>query len=138
MADHLRLGLVRRNKRDYSVHLRPYGKNAFDRLKEKKLISLRQLLLSFIVLIIDDVKQKELCEVSLLAYFTAGLELKSITTPFLGTVDQISGYRVSLRSFTEQTIERLTGFKSVEICKMRDAFGLPDFFTLNTGKLLLF
>lgn len=129
----LRFGLFRRNRRNYSLHLRKYGKNALDRLQERHLVKLKQMLLKLLFVSVGDDSQSELCEMSLIAYVYTSLQLNAITSPHFGFVDHIPKERISVRSFTPQKLEEYTGFNSLDIKQLMIHLGVPEYFTLNSG-----
>jgi hypothetical protein len=135
MADHLRLGVFRRNRRDYALHLRRHGKSCIDRMDEHDLVSFQQMVLKVMFLVLEDPNELELLQLSMMVYINASNKLKRIRSPYLGFVDVISRGLISLVSFTDQKVHSMTGFSKVQITSLMLEIRLPEYFLLGHGKV---
>lgn len=133
MDANFRLGLYRRNRRNYSLHLRRYGKNVLDRMNERDLVAFRKVLRKVMLVVLDDPKETELLELSILAFIHAGNKLRAISSPYLGFVDIIANGLVALDSFSDQQLDRYTGFGRDKIVNMIDQMQLPEYIALGQG-----
>lgn len=139
MINDLRLGPYRRNKRNYSYHLRKFGKSCFERMDEKRLLNFRKMMMYILVITADEPRDCDLFNLSVILYHNSGSRLREINTPCLGFVDHIIKGVVSLNSFTANQIERMTGFSTIKIKqRLMPGLGVPEFFVLGRGLKLLF
>ncbi len=136
-----RLGLFRRNGRNYSLHNRKYGKSAADRMLESKYQKMSQL---FAVLAVDiaeteengivnESAQEEL-DMLFLSWKVFRDKAKSFKRPILQPPDTIPNRKLSLNSFTDQQIEYKTGFSKVDIRNLVVYMKVPASFKLGSGK----
>ncbi len=134
MVNHLRLGLYRRNKRNYSYHLRKFGKSCFERMDEKRLLNFRKMMLYILVITADEPKEVDLFNLSVILYHNSATRLREINTPNLGFVDVISRGIITLVSFTANQIHRMTGFSAINIKdRLMIRLGIPEYFVLGRG-----
>ncbi len=132
--NHYRLGLFRRNRRNYSLHLRKFGKSSLDRLVENRLISVKKALSVAVIIFVNYECESEVLETMLLAYLHVTLQLNSINSPYLGFVDIIPRETISCQSFTDQNLQSLIGFTAADVNDMMLRLDVPDKFTLNRGR----
>jgi hypothetical protein len=107
-------------------------------MEEKDLKVLKSLLLKVMILTVDNPKELSIFEISMFTYIYTILKLKSIETPYLGMVDIIRHEIITLQSFSEQDIDRMTGFSSDDINRVMTVTHIPVFFTLGIGELMLY
>lgn len=118
-----RLGLERRNRRNYSVHQRPTGKTANERLYEEELMKLLQLVLLTYCLNPLSKDDEDFIVILVVLYL---IELDEIQEPKLTTPDAIPPLLNNFNSFTEQQFSHYFGFRKEQAIILYEALNFPE------------
>jgi hypothetical protein len=128
--DH-RLGLFRRNLRDYSIKRRHLdGKNAMDRLSERELEDALALTSCSLMELEDDSDGDEEVDMCALAVLGLAEELSVLNTPFLSAPDPIPRKHITVDAFSDEKWLRLTGFTGEQLDIIKDCLGVPPILTI--------
>jgi len=135
-AEDLRLGEFRRDLRDYSLKHRALdGKNAADRLYEQDLEegTVLTALMVFDAVMSDEKEDEQDTEMLMLALVAMMQEHADLNVPYLSRVDPIAHHSVSLLSFSDEDLVRITGFTRPQIQELITAIKLPQSFLIGEG-----
>lgn len=142
--DHFRLGLFRRNKRDYSLHQRAAGKDAGDRMRITELSSNAEsfLLIGFLLRRREMKKceaNRNLLKLNLSKKFVLLnclllQEASDLNIPRLLEVDFIPKVRINYLSFSDQYFAEHVGWSRDDVKDLSQALLVPEYFILNKGK----
>jgi len=146
MNDPYRLGLERRNLRDYSIKQRYTGKSSLDRLAEKELIEqYEEVDLAMVAELLDssdsevdsDGEDDDLDILELLALLAEDIvdEIEIINAPRLCVPDRVADTTpITLASLSDEFVYSRTKFSRDEVAQLMIEMEVPDYFILNANQ----
>lgn len=146
MNDPYRLGLQRRNLRDYSIKQRCTGKSSLDRLTEKELLEqYEEVELAIIAELLDnsnsevdsDEEDDDLDNLALLALLADDIadEVEIINEPRLCAPDRVADNTpITLASLSDEFIYSRTKFTRDEVVQLMTELAVPEYFILNANQ----
>lgn len=128
-----RLGFLRRNRRDYSVHQRPAGKTCGERMCERELLQTVLLLIISYLNVYDDEEEDDSASLYLDLTLLCIMDILHINQPRLLVPRPVPHMKVSFDSFYSTEYDRLFGFNKEDVQLLHEALEFPPYLIVGEG-----